>query len=188
MKMKWAVAGAAAVAAVLAFTWVPGVSSLLSRGGDQADAARAPSTSACGPNATAANFSFTLKDMHGKSVKMADFRGKVVLINFWATWCGPCKAEIPEFVELKEQYGAKGFEILGISVDDPAEALPPFAERYKMNYPVLVGLERDDVQEAYGPIFGIPTSMLVARDGTICRKFAGGLSKARLEREIKPLL
>lgn len=185
MKMKWAIVTVVAALAAVSLTWVPGVSSLFSRGEAPGGA---PATSACGPNATAANLSFTLKDMHGKSVNLADYKGKVVLINFWATWCPPCKAEIPDFVELKAQYGARGFEILGISVDDPPEALPPFAERYKVNYPLLVGVERDDVQEAYGPIFGIPTSMLVARDGTICRKFAGGLNKARLEREIKPLL
>ena len=92
-----------------------------------------------------------LKDMNGVDVKLASFKGKVILLNFWATWCGPCKAEIPSLVELQEQY-ADDLVVLGFSVDDPAEKMKPYAEEYKVNYPLLVGNGREDVQNAFGPL------------------------------------
>jgi peroxiredoxin len=131
---------------------------------------------------------FVLKDMVGKNVRLADYKGKVVLINFWATWCGPCKYEIPMFVDLQQRYGAQGLAFLGISVDDPVEALKPFADQYKMNYPVLVGAGREDVQDAYGPMFGIPVTVVVGRDGNICTRYFGLRSKERFETDIKALL
>jgi thiol-disulfide isomerase/thioredoxin len=130
---------------------------------------------------------FTLKDMNGVDVKLANFKGKVILLNFWATWCGPCRAEIPSLVKLQEQYG-KDLVILGVSVDDPIEKLKPYATEMKMNYPVLVGNGRDDVQDAYGPLWGIPVSVFVDRDGKIAKKHSGIASKDQFEREIKALL
>jgi thiol-disulfide isomerase/thioredoxin len=102
----------------------------------------------------AAPLDFTLKDMNGVDVKLAAFKGKPIVLNFWATWCGPCRAEIPSLVELQKQYGDEGQDvvILGISVDDPVEKLKPYASQMKMNYPVLVGNGRDDVQDAFGPL------------------------------------
>ena len=76
-----------------------------------------------------------------------------MLLNFWATWCGPCRLEIPWFVELQEKYRDKGFRVVGVSVDDPPEAMPPFAKQFKINYPLVVGQDREDVQNAFGPIF-----------------------------------
>ena len=108
---------------------------------------------------------FELSDYTGKKVRLADYKGKVVFVNFWATWCGPCKYEIPMFVDLQQRYGAQGLAFLGISVDDPVEELKPFVDQYKMNYPVLVGLGREDVQDAYGPMVGIPVTVVVGRDG-----------------------
>lgn len=131
---------------------------------------------------------FVLKDMAGKDVRLADYKGKVVLINFWATWCGPCKYEIPIFVELQQRFGPEGLAFLGISVDDPVESLRPFAQQYKMNYPVLVGAGREDVQDAYGPMFGIPVTIVVGRDGNICTRYFGLRSKERFETDIKALL
>jgi peroxiredoxin len=131
---------------------------------------------------------FVLKDMAGKDVRLSDYKGKVVLINFWATWCGPCKYEIPIFVELQQRFGPQGLAFLGISVDDPVESLRPFASEYKMNYPVLVGNGREDVQEAYGPMFGIPVTIVVGRDGTICTRYFGLRAKERFESDIKALL
>ena len=95
--------------------------------------------------------------MNGVDVKLDSFKGKVILINFWATWCGPCKAEIPSLVELQEEY-AGDLVVLGFSVDDPAEKMKPYAEEYKVNYPLLVGNGREDVQNAFGPLLGIPVS------------------------------
>jgi thiol-disulfide isomerase/thioredoxin len=138
----------------------------------------------------AAPLTFTLKDMNGVDVKLASFKGKPIVLNFWATWCGPCRAEIPSLVELNTQYGQEGKDvvILGISVDDPVEKLKPYATQMKMNYPVLVGAGRDDVQDAFGPLWGIPVTVFIDRDGKIAKKHSGIASKEQFEQEIKALL
>jgi thiol-disulfide isomerase/thioredoxin len=133
---------------------------------------------------TPAPLQFTLKDMNGVEVKLASFKGKVILLNFWATWCGPCRAEIPSLVELQKQY-ADNLVVLGFSVDDPVDKLKPYAEEFKINYPILVGLGREDVQDAFGPLWGIPVSVIIAPDGTIQKKHSGIASKEQFEREIK---
>jgi thiol-disulfide isomerase/thioredoxin len=112
----------------------------------------------------------------------------VILLDFWATWCGPCKVEIPGFVEMQNTYGPKGFQVIGISIDDKADQLKPFAAEYKMNYPVLQGLGRDDVTDALGPILGLPTTLIIGRDGRICAAHAGMTSKETFENQIKELL
>ena len=138
----------------------------------------------------AAPLNFTLKDMNGVDVKLASFKGKPIVMNFWATWCGPCRAEIPSLVELNKQYGEAGKDvvILGISVDDPVEKLKPYAAQMKMNYPVLVGNGRDDVQDAFGPLWGIPVTVFIDREGRIAKKHSGIASKEQFEQEIKALL
>ncbi len=160
-------------------------------GGEQAtlepEPVQAAQGEACDKDAKPAPLDYTMKDMNGVDVKLASFKGKVIIVNFWATWCGPCKAEIPGFVELQKQY-ACDLVVLGISVDDPVEKLKPYAAQYKINYPILVGLGRDDVQEAYGPLYGIPASFVIGRDGRVCKKHMGIAPKAQFEREIKALL
>jgi len=134
---------------------------------------------------------FTLKDMNGVDVKLAAFKGKPIVVNFWATWCGPCRAEIPSLVELNKKYNEEGVGdvvILGISVDDPIEKLKPYAAQMKMNYPVLVGAGRDDVQDAFGPLWGIPVTVFIDRNGKIAKKHSGIASKEQFEQEIKALL
>ena len=101
--------------------------------------------------------------MAGKDVRLADFKGRPMIINFWATWCPPCKAEIPGFVELVDQYKDQQFTVLGISTDDSPPDLQKFAAEYKMNYPVLVGLGHDDLLEAYEASMAIPVSWLIRR-------------------------
>ena len=130
---------------------------------------------------------FTLKDMNGVDVKLSSFRGKVVLINFWATWCGPCEVEIPDLVEVQKAY-KNDVVVLGVSIDDTAEQLKPYASEKKMNYPVLVGLDRQDMQDAYGPLFGIPVSVLIDREGTIAHRHSGILSKEQMEEWINDVL
>jgi thiol-disulfide isomerase/thioredoxin len=144
-------------------------------------------TGACMANAKPANMDFVLPDLDGNQVPLSSFKGKVVLLNFWATWCGPCKAEVPIFVELQAQY-RDDLVVVGFSVDDPADKARAFADEFKINYPVLLGLGHDEVQEAYGPIWGIPTSFLISRDGMVCKKHMGIAPKAVFEREIKALL
>jgi peroxiredoxin len=142
----------------------------------------------CDKDAKPADLSFKVKDMNGKEVSLAALKGKVILLDFWATWCGPCKVEIPGFVELQTKYKDQGLQVLGFSVDDPVEKLKPFATQYKMNYPVLVGRDRNDVQDAYGPLWGIPTTVVIGRDGKICKRHMGMATKEQFEKEIKALL
>ena len=142
---------------------------------------------ACMADAKPANFDFTLKDLEGKSVSLASFKGKVVLLNFWATWCGPCKAEIPGFVRLQAKYKDK-LVIVGYSVDDPADKAKAYADQYKMNYPILLGEGREDVQDAYGPIWGIPASFIISKDGLVCRKHMGIAPEAQFEKEVVALM
>jgi len=134
-----------------------------------------------------APLNFTLKDMNGVDVRLESFKGKVILINFWATWCGPCRVEIPSLIELQQQY-AGDLVVLGVSVDDTAEKLQPYATAMKINYPLLVGNGRQDFQDAYGPFWGIPVSVYVGRDGRIHKKHSGIASKEQIEHEITSLL
>jgi peroxiredoxin len=134
-----------------------------------------------------APLNFTLKDMNGVAVNLASFKGKIILLNFWATWCPPCKVEIPDLITLQDQY-KDDVVILGFSVDDTADQLRPFAAEYKMNYPVLVGLGHENIQEAYGPMWGIPVTVIIGRDGNIAKKQSGIRSREQIEREIKALL
>jgi thiol-disulfide isomerase/thioredoxin len=142
---------------------------------------------ACMANAKPANFNFKIKDLEGKQVDLASFKGKVILLNFWATWCGPCKAEIPGFVELQAKYRDQ-LTVIGYSVDDDAPKARAFAQEYKMNYPVLLGEGREDVQDAFGPIWGIPASFLIGKDGRVCKKHLGIAPKSVFEKEITALI
>ena len=142
---------------------------------------------ACMANAKTANFDFTMKDVDGNQVSLASYKGKVVLLNFWATWCGPCKAEIPGFVRLQEKYRDQ-LVIVGYSVDDTAEKAKAYAAEYKMNYPILLGEGREDVQDAYGPIWGIPASFIISKDGKVCRKHMGIAPEAVFEKEVVALM
>jgi peroxiredoxin len=181
--VRWVVAAAAVMALVYAL--VPGLPGPLARVAGKAAGA---SNQSCDADAKQANLDFTVTDMNGKSVALSSFKGKVIVLDFWATWCPPCKAEIPGFVELQDAYGSQGLQVVGVSVDDPVDKLPPFASEFKMNYPVLVGLGRDDLQDAYGPMWGIPTTFLISRDGKICRKHSGMVGKEQYEEDIKGLL
>ena len=146
-------------------------------------------TAACMADAKPANLDFKLKNMEGKEVSLASFKdpNKVVLLNFWATWCGPCKAEIPGFVELQEKYKDK-LTIIGFSVDDTPELAKKYAAEYKMNYPIVLGEGKEEVQDAYGPIWGIPASFIISKDGKVCRKHMGIAPKAVFEKEVVALM
>jgi cytochrome c biogenesis protein CcmG/thiol:disulfide interchange protein DsbE len=147
-----------------------------------------PEGAAGGCQAKRANLDFTVKDMHGAKVRLADYKGKVILVNFWATWCAPCKVEIPAFIELYDQYKDKGLVVLGVSGDDDAETLRTFANEWKINYPMLIGRDEEKLFDAYGPIYGYPTSVIVGRDGAVCGRHVGPATKEEFEREIKALL
>jgi peroxiredoxin len=180
MKSRWIAAVAAACA--LGLLVVPWMLHRPARAANSTDLKPTPSHTPEG----VANLDLTLKDMNGNDVKLADYRGKVILLNVWATWCGPCQAEIPELVEAYNKYKDQGVVIVGVSLDDTAETLRDYAPKKQMNYPVL--LMRDEFDEAYGPIFGVPISFFIGRDGKIGRKHYGPVTKEDIDREIKALL
>jgi thiol-disulfide isomerase/thioredoxin len=128
-----------------------------------------------------------LKDLDGNEVTNADFKGKVVMIDFWATWCPPCRAMIPGMVELQEEYLDKGFMIVGISLDEKGPGVVrEFNKEFKVNYTSLLGDEA--VVRTFGGIRVIPTSFIINREGRIVSTHVGYVTKEKLESEIKPLL
>ena len=142
----------------------------------------------CSETDRKANLNFVLKDINGNDVTLSDYRGKVILLDFWATWCAPCRIEIPGFIELYDQYEKDGLEVLGISVDDPISALLLYTEDMGMDYPVLIGDQRDDVKVAFGPLVGFPSTFLIDREGMICHQHTGFTPKEKFEQEILELL
>jgi cytochrome c biogenesis protein CcmG/thiol:disulfide interchange protein DsbE len=140
---------------------------------------------------------FSLEDLAGKKVSLADYKGKAVLINFWATWCGPCKVETPWLIDLRNQYAAKGFEILGVSTDDidrtdqkafgqEKKEISDFVQRMHMPYPVLI--DGDSVSKPYGGLDAMPTSFFVDRSGKIISATMGITSKDDIEANIQKVL
>jgi len=130
---------------------------------------------------------FTLESISGQSIRLSDLRGKAVLLNFWATWCAPCKIEMPWFVELQNEYGSQGLQIVGVAMDDSSkEDIAKFARDMGVNYPVLIGKEA--VGEEYGGVPALPESFFIGRDGKIVDKIIGLKGKAEIEDSIKKAL
>jgi len=130
---------------------------------------------------------FTLDSLDGKSVKLSDLRGKAVLLNFWATWCGPCKIETPWLVELQNQYGSQGLQVVGVAMDDSGKVeIAKFAKDMGVNYPVLIGKEA--VGDAYGGVPALPESFFIGRDGKIVDRIIGLKGRADIEDSIKKAL
>ena len=163
------------------------LSTSLSAAPQQAPAAP-PSSEGCTTKVVPAKLNFTLKDQDNKKVKLADFKGKVIVLNFWATWCVPCKTEIPEFVELQKQFEPEGVQFIGVSVDDTVAKLRPYIAEHSMNYPVLQGKSNEGVLDAYGPLGSVPTTYLIKRDGNVCKRYSGEVGRDALERELKSLI
>ncbi len=130
---------------------------------------------------------FSVQDLDGKVVRMADFRGQVVLIDFWATWCGPCRVSIPHLIELYNEYSSKGFTVLGISLDQRGPAVVrPFVATNKIPYPVVMG-DQATVQR-FGSVRAIPTAFLVDAEGYIVGRYEGLRDKRFFEKEIEKAL
>jgi peroxiredoxin len=130
---------------------------------------------------------FSLKDANGATVNLADYKGKVVLVNFWATWCGPCEVEIPWFVEFEQNYKNRDFAVLGVSMDDDGwKSVRPYIASHKINYRIVVGSEV--VAQQFGDIDSLPTSFIIDRDGRIAANHVGLVDKRDYQNEILKLL
>jgi len=129
---------------------------------------------------------FTLPALTGERVQLSHYRGKVVLLDFWATWCKPCRKEIPYFAKLQKNYRSRGLQVIAISMDDSPEPVHSFCNRIHLNYPVVMG--NADLGELYGGVLGLPVAFLIGRDGSVYRKHAGATEPAVLQKEIEDLL
>jgi thiol-disulfide isomerase/thioredoxin len=138
----------------------------------------------------------TFKDLEGKEVTLAQYKGTVVLVDFWATWCDPCYVEIPWLIEMQQKYAAKGFTVLGVAMDEEGKsAVAPFlakerfdvnGQKFPMNYPIVLG--NDDVADKFGGLLGYPTGFLITRDGKVVKKFQGLTSFDEIAKAIESQL
>ncbi len=130
--------------------------------------------------------SFSRADLNHRQVKLTAYRGKVVLLNFWATWCAPCLTEIPRFAEWQREYGGRGLQVIGISMDDEKQPVRIAYQKYGLNYPVVMGDEK--LGEMYGGILGLPVTFLIGRNGKIRFVHQGAADLKTIESEIQSLL
>jgi cytochrome c biogenesis protein CcmG, thiol:disulfide interchange protein DsbE len=129
---------------------------------------------------------FNLPLIDGGQLRLSSYRGKVILLDFWATWCVPCREETPHFVDLQQKYGGKGLQIIGVSMDDSADPVRTFYQQFHMNYPVVMGTA--DVGGAYGGVLGLPIAFLIDREGRIYAKHLGATDAAVFDKDITALL
>lgn len=129
---------------------------------------------------------FSLTDLHGDHVTLSQYRGKVVLLNFWATWCAPCRLEMPEFVAWQKRYGPEGLQVLGVSIDDDEAPVRVFAEKLHLNYPVVMGDAK--LGELYGGVLGVPVTFLIDRKGMVRARFDGEPDPHTVESRVLQLL
>ncbi len=131
---------------------------------------------------------FQLVDLNGKNVRLSDLRGKAVLLNFWATWCPPCKVEMPWFIDLQKQYGPQGLQVVGVAMDDgnAHDVVAKFAKQMGLNYPVVLG--NDKVADQYGGVDALPTTFYIGRDGKIVTRVFGLVSHKEIEENVRAAL
>lgn len=124
--------------------------------------------------------------LDGKTISLSDYKGKVILVDFWATWCGPCQAEIPELIKLQSELGPKGFTVLGVSMDDEPESVPKFAKKAGFNYPIILNGGENAPKGWVVP--GLPTAYLIGKDGTAVLRLFGSKSVAKLKKDVEAAL
>ncbi len=130
---------------------------------------------------------FTLQSLDGKAVHLSDFRGKAILLNFWATWCEPCKVEMPWIVDLQKKYASKGLQVVGVAMDDASpDEISKFTQQMGVNYPVVIG--KDEVADSYGGLPFLPTTFYIGRDGKIVDKVLGIKGRGEIEDDIRKAL
>ena len=129
---------------------------------------------------------FSLTDLSGRTVSLSDYRGKVVVLDFWATWCDPCKREIPHFIEMQDKYASQGLQVLGVSMDDDEPPVREFQQQFKMNYPVAMGSPK--LADQYGGILGLPITFVIDRNGRITARHVGATDASVIEAEVQKLL
>ncbi|MGA8430600.1 MAG: TlpA disulfide reductase family protein [Candidatus Sulfotelmatobacter sp.] len=130
---------------------------------------------------------FTLESLDGKNIRLSDLRGHAVLLNFWATWCSPCKIEMPWFVELQNEYGGQGLQIVGVAMDDASkQEIAQFAKDMGVNYPILIG--KESVGDQYGGVPALPETFFIGRDGKLIDKIIGLKGKSEIEDDVKKAL
>jgi peroxiredoxin len=130
---------------------------------------------------------FALSSLDGKTLKLSDYHGKAVLLNFWATWCEPCKIEMPWFVDLQKKYGPQGLQVLGVAMDDaPAKDISDFAQKMGVNYPIVIG--KEEVGTQYGGVQYLPSTFYISRDGKIMDRVFGLVSRSEIETNIQKAL
>jgi cytochrome c biogenesis protein CcmG, thiol:disulfide interchange protein DsbE len=138
----------------------------------------------------------TFKDLQGSNLTLASLKGKVVVVNFWATWCAPCRVEIPMLMGVQQKYSSQGLTLLGVAMDDEGtKVVQPFVQTMKfnvggqpmtMNYPIVIG--NDDISTKFGGMLGLPMTYLISRDGKVAKKYMGALTEAELTKDIQSLL
>ena len=160
------------VAAILAGVYIRSIRSRELKGGSAKQNVVAPD--------------FVLPQLDGTPLRLSAYRGKVVLLDFWATWCDPCREETPHFVELQRQYADRGLQIIGVSMDDTSEPVRDFYRQFQMNYPVVMGNAKTG--EVYGGVLGLPIAFLLDRDGRLVAKHVGPTKAEAFDQEIAVLL
>ena len=168
--------------------WIPGAKNAGTGGGSVGTPSVAPSAMAAEPNVT-------FKDLQGNSLQLSSLKGKVVLVNFWGTWCAPCREEIPLLIGMQQKYADKGFTLVGVATNDELSDVNPFVhntqfsvngQQATMNYPIVMGT--DDISSQFGGLIGMPTSILITRDGKIAKKYIGILSADQVVKDVESVL